>query len=246
MAVPLLFIDKKYFLYTSLAAVLIFHGLLFWIPFETGWNFETLVYQDFWTWSGFMRNTLYNGWNSIFPWMGYFAVGMYLGRLVWSLRATQARMFLVGLLLYLAVLTLQLGVRLFSVSESVRFFLEAEYLPPFLPFLVSTTGFGLMLISVFMWVSPFVAHYAWAQWLVATGQMTLTHYVSHLTLGMMLLAAFAGRSLQPTANHETPLPPHVILGYATFYFLASVWFSGAWAAKRKHGPLEWLMRKLSN
>jgi len=67
IATLLLFVDKKYYLYASATAIIIFHLLLLAIPYETGWNFDTLQYKDFWTISGFLRNTLYNGWNSIFP-----------------------------------------------------------------------------------------------------------------------------------------------------------------------------------
>ena len=70
----LVFMDKKYYLITAAIAIILFHLLLLIIPFETGWNFSTFGYTDFYTVSGFLRNTLYNGWNSILPWFAYFAI----------------------------------------------------------------------------------------------------------------------------------------------------------------------------
>jgi uncharacterized protein len=35
--------------------------------YEQGWNWETLEYADFWTLSGFLRHSLYNGWHPVLP-----------------------------------------------------------------------------------------------------------------------------------------------------------------------------------
>jgi len=67
IAALILFVDKKYYLFAAWSAIVIFHLLLLAIPFQTGWNFDTLQYKDFGTVGGFLRNTIYNGWNSIFP-----------------------------------------------------------------------------------------------------------------------------------------------------------------------------------
>ena len=67
MAVLIIFLPKKYYLYGALFAILVFHFLLSVIPYENGWDFDTLMYTDFWTMQGFLRNTFYNGWNSISP-----------------------------------------------------------------------------------------------------------------------------------------------------------------------------------
>lgn len=85
MAVLIIFLPKKYYLYGALFAIPAFHFLLSVIPYENGWDFDTLMYTDFWTLQGFLRNTFYNGWNSIFPWIAYYFVGMYLGRMDWKL-----------------------------------------------------------------------------------------------------------------------------------------------------------------
>ncbi|MEO0066492.1 MAG: hypothetical protein RI983_1818, partial [Bacteroidota bacterium] len=74
IAALLLFVNKRYYLFAASISVIAFHLLLLVLPFETGWNFETLEYKDFWTVNGFLRNTIYNGWNSILPWFAYFAV----------------------------------------------------------------------------------------------------------------------------------------------------------------------------
>jgi len=241
----LLFLNKKYYLYTAALAVLIFHCLFVVFPYETGWNFETLEYIDFWTVNGFIRNTFYNGWNSIFPWLAYFTVGMYLGRLDWTLPKTQYKMFIIGLLSFLSISLLQLISNNFPMNEDIKFFINANYLPPFLPFIISTLGFGLMLIAFFMYISKFLSENKFANDLARTGQMTLTHYISHLTIGMIVFAIITGKEYAAKMNVEAPIHPIIVLIFATTYFIVSYYFSKLWTKKFKNGPLELLMRKVS-
>ncbi|KAK6020523.1 hypothetical protein OSTOST_13821 [Ostertagia ostertagi] len=83
LAAFLLFAPKRYYLVAAISTLFVFHILLCIIPIDTGWDFSTFKYTDFWTPTGFLRSTLYNGWNAIFPWFSYFLVGMWLGKLNW-------------------------------------------------------------------------------------------------------------------------------------------------------------------
>ncbi|MDX2134155.1 MAG: DUF418 domain-containing protein [Saprospiraceae bacterium] len=245
IAALLLFLDKKYYLLAAASAVIIFHGLLLVLPYETGWNFETLQYKDFWTVNGFLRNTFYNGWNAIFPWLAYFTVGMYLGRLDWTLPETQFKMFITGLVLFGSISVLQLVSKELPMSEDMKFFIQADYLPPFLPFILSTTGFGLMLIAFFMFISKFLSENQMASDLAKTGQMTLTHYISHLTIGMVIFAAMTGKELEGKIDEQSAVHPLIIFAFASAYFIASFYFSKLWARKYKNGPFELFMRKIA-
>lgn len=245
IAALLLFLDKKVYLYAAALAIVIFHILLVMLPYETGWNFETLHYTDFWTVEGFIRNTFYNGWNAIFPWLAYFTVGMYLGRLDWNSFNLQKKIFILGLLGFASINFIQLLSNQLPLSDDVKFYLNADYLPPFLPFMLSTLGFGLMLISVFMWAGQRLTENQLAQHLAKTGQMTLTHYISHLTLGMLLFSLITGKAYTAVMNDSEPVQPIIILMFATGYFILSYFFSKWWASKYKNGPFEMLMRKIS-
>ena len=245
IAAVLLFLDKKYFLYAAAIAIFTFHALLAVLPYETGWNFETLQYKDFWTVTGFLRNTFYNGWNPIFPWLAYFTIGMYLGRLDWALPKTQLMIFATGFLSYASILLLQLIPNNLPISEDMKFFINADYLPPFLPFVISTAGFGLMLIAFFMYIGKFMSENNFAKHLAKTGQMTLTHYISHLTIGMVLISMVTGRGVITAMNDQTAIHPLKIFVFATLYFMVSYYFSKRWATKFKKGPFETLMRKMA-
>ncbi|REC59800.1 hypothetical protein DRF65_24025 [Chryseobacterium pennae] len=242
----LVFMDKKYYLVTAATAIIIFHFLLLVIPFETGWNLTTLEYPDFWTFSGFIRNTFYNGWNPIFPWFAYFATGLYLGRLDWTLKKTQQNVFLTGLILYLFVEGIRYGSTFMDLSAETREFIYADYIPPVLPFLMNTTGFGMMLITGFMFVSQYISEKAWAIDLARTGQMTLTHYVSHLSIGLIVLSLLQGSHYLDVMSRKNTVEPIYILLYSGLFFILSMYFSKLWSKKFKQGPLEMMMRRITD
>lgn len=245
IAALLLFVRKQVYIYVSVAAVTIFHVLLMIIPYESGWDFQTLQYKDFWTISGFLRNTFYNGWNPVFPWLAYFGVGMYLGRLDWTVASTRHRIFGVGLALFAAILAVQMLAKNQAIDAELMIFLTADYLPPFLTFIVGTLGFALMAISVFAWLGQFIKRSKLLECLAKTGQMTLTHYLSHLTIGMLMLAYLGDRTYAPQPTDQPALSPIFILGFSAGYFIVSCCFSWLWLSKYRYGPLETLMRKIA-
>lgn len=245
LAILILFVPKKYYLWAAFGAILVFHALLFVIPYETGWNFNLLEYTDFWTINGFVRNTFFNGWNAIFPWVAYFFAGMWLGRLDWLDLKTQRKTFFSGLILYLFIQAVQFYAVNANLNKDVLMYLTADYLPPFLPFMLSTFGFALILISAFMFIGSKVADYKFAAVFTATGQMTLTHYISHLTIGMVIFALITGKTYAGHASETAAASPIFILLFALSYYVLSCFFSYFWSRKNKNGPIETLMRKIS-
>jgi len=246
IAVFFIFLPRKYFLYAATTAIIVFHILLAIIPYESGWNFETLMYNDFWTFEGFMRNTFYNGWNSIFPWIAFFFLGMYLGRLNWKENNTPKKVLLIGMTVYLIIFLIQSLASSITQNKDLVFYLTADYLPPFVPFMLGTASFGLILISIFIFIGNKFGESKVALILASTGQMTLTHYISHLTLGLLFLSMITGKTLSYDLLKAVPSNPIIILAFAAIYFLLSCAFSYLWAKKYKNGPLEMLMRKFSD
>jgi uncharacterized membrane protein YeiB len=171
---------------------------------------------------------------------------MYLGRLDWSSSQTQSKIFGAGVVLYLSIVAIQFLSTFVPLDEYLLLYINADYLPPFLPFMMSTVGFGLMLIVVFMYLGQKLAQHQWANDLAKTGQMTLTHYVTHLTLGMLFFALITGKKYTAQLSTQDSVKPGFIFLFSVIYFMVSVYFSKFWARKFKHGPFEILMRKISN
>ena len=83
------------------------------------------------------------------------------------------------------------------------------------------------------------------KWLSDTGKMTLTNYVQHLTIGMLILQALTGRKYTGFLQMEMPVSPTYIFNFSIVYFIISIIFSTLWTKKFKKGPLEIFMRKIS-
>lgn len=245
LAIFILFAPKKYFLWVAIISIVIFHILFAIIPYETGWNFNKLEYLDFWTITGFLRNTFYNGWNAIFPWSAYFFVGMWLGKLDWNQFKLQIKMFSIGLILLVSVILIQSFANNFIINKDILMYITADYIPPFLPFMLSTFGFALMLISTFMHIGVKVENNKYAKVFAKTGQMTLTHYISHLTIGMVIFGSIVGKNYNQNFFEKAATSPLIILTFAILYFLLSCILSNLWSKKFKNGPIETIMRKIS-
>jgi uncharacterized membrane protein YeiB len=168
---------------------------------------------------------------------------MYLGRLNWTDIKIQRKMFLIGLTLYLAITLIQFISQQFSISEELKLFINADYLPPFLPFILGTSGFSLMIISGFMYLGDKVGENKLAKSFASTGQMTLTHYVSHILIGMLLFSILNNNKSELVIQ---PVKPIYILLLSINYFVLSYYFSKQWVLYFKNGPLETLMRKVSD
>jgi uncharacterized membrane protein YeiB len=245
LAAFLLFIPKRYYLPGAILAVIIFHLLLLIIPINTGWDFTNYQYNDFWTLPGFVRNTFYNGWNSMFPWFSYFLVGMWLGRLNWKDKIIKRNVFLTGLIVFIIIQALRFMVREHYFTPFWGDYIMAEYFPPYLPFVLVTMAFALMAITLCMIIGDMFSNSKLVLALQKTGQMTLSHYVIHLTIGMILIAYLTGKNYTGLLEDDKPTPSHYILLYSVSFYIFSILFSTFWSRKFKNGPLETLMRKIS-
>ena len=246
IAAFLLFAPRKYYLWAAVLAIIIFHLLLLVIPINTSWDFATFKYADFWTPVGFLRNTFYNGWNSVFPWLFYFMLGMFLGRLNWQNNATKKNIFFIGLIIFV----LFQGVRYLAKQNIFDAYwtnyIMSEYFPAYLPFILITAGFALMVIAVCMFVADKFSTNRIIGSLVKTGQMTLSFYVLHVTIGMIILSKISNKVYTGYLIQQTPLKPIYILTFAIMFYILCVAFSIFWTKKYRNGPLETLMRKISD
>ena len=245
LAAFLLFIPKRYYLALGIAFIIVFHLLTLVIPIETSWNFQTFQYLDFWTPLGFLRNTFYNGWNSIFPWFAYFLVGMYLGKVDWQNTLIRRNIFLTGLSVFIPIQILIFFAKQNRFNDFWNRYILADYFPPFLPFMLVTMAFALLVIPFCMYLGERFSESKFILVLQKTGQMTLSHYVIHLTLGMLLLEQLTHKHYTGFLEDETPTASVYILIYSISFFCFSCVFSYFWSKKFNTGPLEMVMRIIS-
>lgn len=253
VAAFILFVPKKYYIWVAVFVLIVYHLLQLFIPVTTGWNLETTAYSDFWTPIGFLRNTCYNGWNSFFPWFAYFALGMYLGKVDWQNKRTWKKLFNIGLCLLVVFKGLRLFIRFDLENPEHNWFyikywfqLMEDYFPVNIPFFMITLGWALMIISTCIFLGNRFAQNKLILLLAKTGKMTLTHYVMHMTVGVVIFALLTAKKYTGFPQSEMPVEPVYILLYALAFFGLSVFFSALWSKRFKNGPLEMLMRFISD
>lgn len=245
VAAFLLFVRKSLYLWFALAAIVIYQLLLLIIPVETGWDFTTSKYLDFWTPEGFLRSTFYNGWNSLFPWISYFFLGMWLGRMDWNNQKKKWWLFIGAIVVLLITKGLKMGASYGLYSPEINQYMLTEYNPIVLPFLFITASCGVIAICICHSIGNWLPTNKMILSLASLGKMTLTMYVFHITVGMLLLSFLTG--IKYTGYYPTgkTLSSGEIMLYVVVFYAFCLAFGTIYSRFFKKGPLESLMRLFS-
>ena len=202
-----------------------------------------LEYLDFWTVTGFLRNLLFNGYHPVFPWICFLFIGLLIGRLN-LVDSTIRKTIVIVSLLSLIVTELLSKILMYSFTSVVdtQFLFETGPLPPNLFYLLSNTASSLMIIIFSMYVTEKLSKNMFVRSIIYTGQLTLTHYVSHVVIGIGILIAM-NRVILFNGFEEQSLSFTFL--YACLFFVGSVVFSVLWRVKSNRGPVELVMRKIA-
>ena len=206
-----------------------------------GWNplLPFMDYLDFWTIEGFLRNLLYNGYHPLFPWFCFFLLGMWLGRQNVLDRAYRKKMVCYSLLT--AVVLESLAFFLMKVSSSsigldaVQFLFSTKTYPPNLFYILSSSSTAVAVIVTCIYFAGKFAGSWFTVTMARTGQLALTHYVSHVFIGIGLLALLGKLENQTLAFS---------ILYSFAFFSVSALLSYIWRSRFTRGPLEALVRKI--
>lgn len=211
--------------------------------FDRNWDWNTLTYHNLWTPDGIWRNLFFDGFRSVFPWTGMLLYGVWLGRLNLVDTRTNRRVIIaaVGSLIGAEIVSKALvywsthsGQASWDVPTA-RFFFGTESMPALPLFLLSAGGLATAVIALFVRLTTKYPGRLWSPF-VATGQMALTWYCGHIVIGLGTLVAF------DRGNTES-LPVAAALGVS--FFLLAVITSLIWKSIVRHGPLEWIMRRIA-
>ncbi|MGE7928999.1 DUF418 domain-containing protein [Lysinibacillus xylanilyticus] len=208
-----------------------------------GWHPKQpfMEYLDFWTIEGFIRNLLFNGYHPVFPWICFFLLGMILGRLDFSKKSVRNKMLYFSLFLLITIEVLSKVLMRLSLSvldgNSAEFLFQTGPIPPNIFYMLSNSASAIIVIVASIYIiEKFPSHWL-TKSLIKTGQLTLTHYVSHVFIGVGILALLNRLENQTLAFS---------LLFTTLFFVVSILFSVLWRRKYQRGPIEWVMRKITN
>lgn len=242
LASRLLLASGRWLLALAAGFVVVFAVLVVVGDFEKNWDWQTLTYHNLWSPAGVVRNLFYDGFRSVLPWTGFVVFGMWLGRLDLADRRTNWRVLLAAVAVAVAA---EAASRLLEShfrahpregldAETVHALFGTESMPALPLFVLAAGGTATAVIALSVRAAARPAR-AWRP-LAATGQMALTWYFAHIVLGLGSLEALGvmGTESLPAA-----------VGYGLVFFGAAVLVSVAWKAVFRHGPLEWVMRRVA-
>lgn len=212
------------------------------LDYGKGWNplLPFIEYMDFWTPEGFIRNLLFNGYHPLFPWMCFFLLGLWLGRLDWTDEAKKRAMLRFSLAGAILLETLSWVLIKWTPApldlEAANYLFTTKPYPPNLLFVLSGSCTATAVILLCILFTDKFAHNWITLAMIRTGQLALTTYVGHVFIGiggLIVIGWLENRTLAEA------------LLYSVSYFAVCAVFSYFWRSKFKRGPLEALMRKLS-
>lgn len=223
------------------AIVLAFPLMMSIFDYSRGWNWETLDYLDLWTWQGMIRHLLFNGFHPVFPWAAFLILGIWLGRQNLADRMRRRQLFLRFISIWICLELLfklfnwmEISFQVFELTAEDRdALLSTAAMPPLPQYIVAAGSLAVAIIIACVHCAERFRDAAPVQWLVQTGQLSLSLYVAHVIIGMGTLeelGMLGGQSIG-----------HALLAAALF-FLGGVAFSVLWLRKFQTGPLEALFR----
>ena len=239
----LLLFQQPRILWTSGMALMLGFVLLFFLfPYESGWNWETLTQDDFWTFGGLLRSLFFNGFHPVFPWAAFLVFGMWLGRQDVANPKFRQRMMSIGLsvliITEILVFVLVKSTAPILGDEIASFLFSRAPIPPMPFYLLSAGSSALIILMIVIQLgTQFSSTWLW-RILVITGQFALSLYVAHIFIGMGIMEFFGwiegGQSLAFT------------LLYCVVFYIACIGFSVLWRQYFKRGPFEQVMRWMTD
>ncbi len=242
VAAFLITVRKKVLLLLSIIILLIAQSLQLTFNTFEGWGGPTpfINYVDFWTIKGFLRNLFFNGYHPIFPWFSFFLIGMIIGRLDLHNKKIRERLLLLGITITILTELLSKGLTHFFIpyigKEAATFLFNTGPILPNILYILSATGSAIAILIMCLNIAEKYTNSWFVTSIVQTGQLTLTHYVSHVFIGIGTLI------LLNRMEHQSLL---FVLLFATAFFIFSILISVLWRKKFSRGPIEWIMRKLA-
>ena len=190
----------------------------------------------------------FQGYHPVAPWLAFLLVGMILGRADLADPRLRRRWLIAGLVLValgeaLAKGLLDLGLLKLGFEIAPRATVEAaadlfgsDPYPPMPLFVLVGLGWALVVISLSLAIAARWGDRRWLQPFIHAGQLALTIYVFHGTIGAWLPAAF---------GVEAPLSLAWVLAYSAGFYAGCILLATLWRQRFARGPLEAAMRFVS-
>lgn len=247
MLATLLFINrpKNKILLGAIFLIAIYPILIVLFDYEVGWDFSSLTYTDFWTLNGFLRNLIYNGFHPVLPWSAFMLFGLWYGRHDLNDDKFLKKSLWVSLVIFITIQLLS-GALLHLLSagspESIVTLtpiLGTDPMPPMPMYMINGISISIVLISSCILLAKRYQNNLVINALNKTGQLALTFYVAHVIIGIVVIEEFGPKKLGQYSIQFSII-------YSLIFSLLCILFAQVWLRYKKVGPVEWIMRKLTD
>ncbi len=223
----------------ALAFTLIFLGG---IDYPLSVEDRKLSYEEIFTWQGIPKYLFFKGYYPFFPWAAFVLVGVWLGRIAVTEELVRNRVIVsAGAAAVVGGVLSQFFLRFFPDETMhlgavpVQSLFYTRPFPPSPFFVVVAGGTAVLVLMVCISVAIRYAQLPWMRPVLAFGRMPLTIYILHILAGLFLPRLLG-------LPHSLPIQGMV--AYALVFLSACMVFAGLWSLRFKHGPVEWVARKV--
>jgi uncharacterized protein len=241
----LLTCKEKTILISGICIILVYPILIAVLNYETGWDFATLNYQDFWTIKGFIRNLFFNGFHPVLPWTAFMLFGYWFGKQDLNNDKFVKKTFWMSTIIFISIQVVSyLTISILSegnqeaVLELTMIF-GTKPMPPLPIYMFNGIAIAFALISACILIAKKFENSFIIDALNKTGQLALTFYVAHVIIGIGTI-----EMINPSKIGIYSIEFSVI--YAMVFCLLCVLFAVIWRKYYNFGPLEWVMRKITD
>ncbi|UJP63786.1 DUF418 domain-containing protein [Mongoliitalea daihaiensis] len=235
--------NGKTIIISTIGLILIYPFILGVLDYENGWDFETLHYLDFWTFNGFFRNLLFNGFHPVIPWASFMLFGFWFGKQDLRNDRFIKKAFWVSSIAFVVILILShVSISFLSkgneqtVNELSQI-IGTNPMPPLPIYMANGIAISISIISACIIIGKIFSKNKLLLALNKTGQLALTFYVAHVIIGMGIIEA-----INPEKMGNYPIEFSV--GYALLFSFLCIFFATFWLKRRENGPVEWVMKKI--
>jgi uncharacterized membrane protein YeiB len=235
--------SQKGILIAAIGLILLYPLLIGLWNYETGWDFSTLDYLDFWTLNGFVRNLFFNGFHPVIPWTSFMLFGFWFGKqdlkneqfVKKAFWISSIAFILIQVLSHYSIVALSQGNQ--QTLTELTEIIGTNPMPPLPVYMFNGIAIAISVITACILIGKRFPTHKIVTALNKTGQLALTFYVAHVIIGMGIIEA-----INPAKIGTYPVEFSV--AYALVFSLFCVIFAVVWLKNKKSGPLEWIMRKL--
>jgi len=237
--------QQKTILISAISLIVVFPILMTFWNYETGWNYETLDYHGFWTIEGFIRNLFFNGFHPAIPWTAFMLFGYWYGKQDLHNNKFVKKTFWISSIIFISIQVLSfISISFLSegnqeVAKELTEIIGTNPMSPLPIYMLNGIAVALSIISACILLAKRFERSFIIDALNKTGQLALTFYVAHVIIGMGIIEL-----IDPNKMGNYSIEFSVV--YALVFSVFCIVFAVVWRKYKEHGPLEWIMRKITD